>query len=211
MTTKTTESFDKVYEHIRENSIWDEIDMDIANDHDGNTYIIMHGWNDVGKFSKVAKQVLGIDEDEEVYIDDILGVEIVFSDEYITCTDCNSVIRTSPDSYSWQPDFFVGDGFIACSKCFNEQEDYQEAYIEDKINNPKSAINGLITEDQLEELGFERVGEEFESGWYHKEDSPEEIYEKLSQDYEEVVFLINNVEQFRINFVTFVRGEIERD
>ena len=207
MTTQTTENFDKVYDYIRENNVWDDIYMDIADDHEENTYIIMDSWDDIAKFAKIVKQVLGIDEDEEIYIDEVLGVEIVFSDEYNTCSDCHSVIRTSPDSYHWQPDFMMGDGFIACSKCFNENEDYQEDYIEEKINNPKTAINGLITEERLEELGFKRVGEEFESGWYHKEDSPEEIYEKLSQKYDEVVFFISNVEQFRINFVTFVRGE----
>lgn len=208
MTTQTTENFDKVYEYIRENHIWDDIYMDIADDHEENTYLIMESWDDVGKLAKVVKQVLGIDEDEEIYLDEVLGVEIVLSDEYTTCSDCHSVIRTLPDSYGWQPDFMVGDGFIACNKCFNDNEDYQEAYIEEKINNPSTAINGLITEEQLEALGFERVGEEFESGWYHKEDNPEEIYEKLSEYYKEVVFFINNVEQFRINFITFVRGKI---
>src|SRR5690606_17355638 len=123
MTTQTTENFDKVYDYIRENNVWDDIYMDIADDHEENTYIIMDSWDDIAKFAKIVKQVLGIDEDEEIYIDEVLGVEIVFSDEYNTCSDCHSVIRTSPDSYHWQPDFMMGDGFIACSKCFNENED----------------------------------------------------------------------------------------
>lgn len=208
MTITKEANFDKVYNYIRENNVWDDIYMDIAEDHDGNFYFIMESWDEVDKLAEVVRNVLEIDKDEKVWIDDLLGVEVVFSDEYTTCSDCNHVIRTSPDSYSWQPDFYVGDGFIVCNECFNETEDYQEAYIEERTNNPKTAINGLISEEQLESLGFEKVGERYESGWYHVNDNPEEIYEKLSQSYEEVVFLINNVEQFRINFVTFVRGEL---
>jgi hypothetical protein len=201
------ENFDKVYDHIRENHIWDDIYMDITEDQDDNTYIIVDSHSDIDKLHAVVKEVLDIQEDK-FYVDEVLEVEIVFSDEYTTCSDCHKIIRTSPNSYHWQPDFYMGDGFIVCNKCFNEQEDYQEAYIEDKINDPKTAINGLVSEEQLEQLGFERINEEYESGWYHKEDNPEEIYDKLSDKYEEIVFFINNVEQFRINFVTFVRGEI---
>src|SRR5690606_1381543 len=114
MTTQTTENFDKVYDYIRENHIWDDIYMDIADDHEENTYIIMDSWDDVNKLSDIVREVLDI-QDEKFYLDDVLGVEVVFSDEYTTCSDCHSVIRTSPDSYSWQPDFMVGDGFIACN------------------------------------------------------------------------------------------------
>jgi hypothetical protein len=203
----TNANFDTVYEYIRENHVWDDIYMDITEDQDDNTYIIVDSHSDIDKLHAVVKEVLDIQE-EKFYVDEVLEVEIVFSDEYTTCSDCHKIIRTSPNSYHWQPDFYMGDGFIVCNKCFNEQEDYQEAYIEDKINDPKTAINGLVSEEQLEQLGFERINEEYESGWYHKEDNPEEIYDKLSDKYEEIVFFINNVEQFRINFVTFVRGEI---
>lgn len=67
-----------------------------------------------------------------------------------------------------------------------------------------------MTEEQIEELGFERLDSEYEFGWYHRNDNPETIYESLSKNFEEVLFYINNVEQFRINFIVFVRGEIEQ-
>jgi len=207
MTTETVRNFDKVMDYINENQIWDDIYMNIADDHEGDTYIICESWDDVNKLADVVRDVLGIEE-EKVWVDELLGVEVVFSDEYTTCSDCYHVIRTSPDSYHWQPDFYVGDGFIVCGECFRDNEDYQEDYLEDKINNPKDAVNGLLTEEQIEALGFERIGREFEDGWYHVNDDPQEIYEKLSESYNEVLFYINNVEQFRINFIVFVRGEI---
>lgn len=143
-------------------------------------------------------------------VESALGCEWGFSDEYTICDDCGNIIRTSPDSYHWQPDFYVGDGFIVCNRCFNDNEYYQEEYLADKINNPKQAVNGLMTEEQIEELGFKRLDSEYESGWYHINDNPEEIYKELSKRYEEILFYINNVEQFRINYIVFVRGEIEQ-
>jgi hypothetical protein len=194
----------KIIDVFEENGMYDDIYLQWAEDHDGNYYAIVDSNSDENKFVNFVQETVDIEDN----IERDLELEIVYSDEYTTCTDCGKIIRTSPDSYSWQPDFYVGDGFIVCNVCFNDEEDYQEAYIKDKINNPKSAINGLVTEKQLEELGFEKIGEEYEDGWYHVNDDPEAIYNRLSERFEEVVFLISNVEQFRINFVTFVRGEI---
>jgi hypothetical protein len=209
MTTQTNENFDKVYEYIRENHVWDDIYMDIAEDHDGETYIIMDSWGDIDKLAEVVKQVLELEEDK-FHVDSILGVNIVFSDEYTTCSDCHSVIRTSADSYHWQPDYFMGDGFIACSKCFNETSDYQEAYIEEKINDPKTAINGLVSEEQLEELGFEKLNtHSYENGFHRGQtDNPEEIYDRVKDNYEEIIFFIDGTGQFDIHFSVYGRHEI---
>lgn len=209
MSTETVRNFDKVMDYINENQIWDDICMNIADDHEGNTYIICESWDNVNKLADVVRDVLGIEE-EKVLVNELLGVEVVFSDEYTTCSDCHHVIRTSPDSYHWQPNFYVGDGFIVCSECFNDDEYYQEEYLEDKINNPKQAVNGLMTEEQIEELGFKKLDNEYERGLYNINDNPETIYKALSKDFEEVLFYINNVEQFRINFIAFVRGEIKQ-
>lgn len=142
-------------------------------------------------------------------VESALGCEWGFSDEYTTCDDCDNIIRTSPNSYHWQPDFYIGDGFIVCNRCFNDNEYYQEEYLADKINNPKQAVNGLMTEEQIKELGFKKLNSEYEYGWYNVNHDPEKIYEALSKNFEEVLFYINNVEQFRVNFIVFVRGEIE--
>lgn len=140
-------------------------------------------------------------------VESALGCEWGFSDEYTTCCDCGNVIRTSPDSYGWQPDYYVGDGFIACKECFDNTPNYQEAYIEERINNPQNAVNGLLDKDQIEELGFVEVDEDFENGWYNRHDNPQKIYDRLSENYEEVLFYVDGVGQFHVSFVAFVRGE----
>src|SRR5690606_18920411 len=198
----------KVYDYFNENQLWDDIYVDIATDRNNETYFIFESWNDIESFVKNVKSVLELEEDTKDYeIERILDGTFVFSDEYTTCNDCNGVIRTSPDSYHWQPNFYIGDGFIVCGDCFREEMDYQEAYLEDKINNPKSAVNGLLSEVDIEHLGFTKIDEEYEDGWYHVNDNPEVIYNNLKDRFEEVLFYVNNVEQFRINFIVFVRGE----
>lgn len=142
-------------------------------------------------------------------VESSLGCEWGFSDEYTTCSDCGQVIRTEPDSYHWQPDYYVGDGFIACNRCFNEESDYQEAYIEEKINQPRNAVNGLMTEEQIEALGFTKLNEDYQSGWYDRSDNPQEIYDNLSDRFEEILFFIDGVGQFHVDFGVFVRGEID--
>ena len=67
MTTQTTENFDKVYDYIRENHVWDDIYMDIAEDHDENTYIIVDSHSDIDKLADVVKQVLELGE-EKFYV-----------------------------------------------------------------------------------------------------------------------------------------------
>lgn len=204
MTANT--NFDKLYLHICDNDIWDDIYMNIADDHDGNTYIIVDSWDDLNKLAVIAKDVLEL-KDDKFYLDEVLNVNIVFSDEYITCSDCGHIIRISPDSYSWKPDFYLGDGFIVCNKCFNDIESYQEEYIESKINNPKEAINNeLITEEQLENIGFKKLDIDYQYGFYDRHDNPVEIYENLSSHYDEIVFFVDNVGQFHTDFTVFVKG-----
>lgn len=198
---------DLVIEKMQEVNFWDDVYVDIGEDKDGNFYFVFDGWDDLGKFSKFAKEVLGLDDDVKEYdIEDELNASFVFSDEYTSCSDCSNIIRTSPNSYGWQPNFYVGDGFIACEKCFNNTEEYQESYISDKINNPTSAVNGLMTEEQIESLGFVKVDEDFQSGWYNRHDNPKAIYDELSEKYDEVLFFIDGVGQFHVDFVAFIRG-----
>lgn len=175
----------------------------------GNRFVL----EDIRIDGEVPQNVLEALEQNDIKYYDImesaLGCEWGFSDEYTTCSDCGNVIRTEPDSYHWQPDFYIGDGFIACNNCFNDEEDYQEAYIEDHINNPNKAVNGLMTEEQIEALGFEKLDEEYQNGWYNRNDDPKQIYDALSDRFSEILFFIDGVGQFHIDFGVFVRGEIE--
>lgn len=214
MTNSTNINLGKVLEVFNENHLWDDICVNVADDSQETTYAIFDGWDDHSKFMTKVREILELVDDEGEYeIEKLLEITFVFSDEYDTCSDCGNVIRTSADSYHWQPDFYLGDCFLACNKCFNDNEDYQEAYIEEKINSPKNAINGLISEEQLEKLGFEKWNKNsYESGLhYGQNDNPENIYEELSDKYEEIVFFVDGVGQFDTHFSVWIRGEYENE
>lgn len=188
-----------------------ELDFDYATEHGTETYfLIFHSWDDREKFVEMCQKYCNDEDMKEYQIEQEFDCELVFDDEYTTCSDCGHIIRTSPTHYGWQPDYYMGDGFIVCGECFRNEEDYQEAYLEERINNPKNAVNGLITEENLEELGFKKLNiETYESGLhYGQTDNPQEIYNKIEGIWDEVVFNISSVGQFDIHFDVWVRGEI---
>jgi hypothetical protein len=188
----------------------DEVNFTYGEDNNGVLYVIFDSNKDRDRFIEECRISTENPDAYDYEIESELEVEFVFFDEYTTCSDCGSVINTEPTHYGWQPDFYVGDGFIICGKCFRSEEDYQEAYLEERINNPKNAINNMIEEEQLVSLGFiKHNNDSYESGLhYGQNDNPEEIYDGLSDKYEEVVFLIDNVGQFDVNYSVWVRGEI---
>jgi hypothetical protein len=65
-----------------------------------------------------------------------MGVEIAWCDQVSTCSDCGLLIQTEPDSYSWQPEYVVGDGCITCAKCL---QDGAVEYLESLEGNPHAA------------------------------------------------------------------------
>lgn len=202
----------KVVDEFEENGMYDKINANFAEDNDGEYYVLVEDWEDLNKFVSFVKNTLQLPEDTKDYeIESTLEINLVFTDEYTTCDDCGHVIRTSPDSYGWQPDFFVGDGYIVCGKCFKDNKDYQEEYLQERINNPNNAINGIMDEDDLENLGFEKINtDSYENGWHHGQtDIPKEIYNGLNKKYKDIIFLVDSVEQFDIHFSAFCRGEIE--
>jgi hypothetical protein len=203
-----TESLEKVWEAYRnDQKLLDYIYVGEGFDHNGDHYLLFEDWDSQKKFVALAIETLGLDSDTADYeLEKELGAEFVFTDEYNTCDDCAAIVRTAPSSYHWQPDFYVGDGFLVCGECFRNETDYQEDYLRDRINNPKNAINGLLSEEQLEELGFEKLQGNYESGWHPGQtDKPELIFDRIKDDYDEIVFLVDGVSQFYITFSVWVR------
>lgn len=186
----------------------DDINVQYNEDNNEQGYLIFDSTDDHSDFIGFANGVLGYDVDHSEYeLGKELEVELVYSDEYSACSDCNAVIHTLPTHY---PDFFVGDGYIACNVCFNDSEHYQSLYLDERINNPKKA-NQIVPEDKLQNLGFKKFNSDsYESGLHKGQyDNSEEIYKKLDHLYYEVLFSISSESQFSIEFDVWVRGEID--
>jgi hypothetical protein len=201
------ETMQKIFVTFNQKQLWDNIDMTHGEDHRGNHYMLFDSGDDIDRFVQFVKQELDLDEDAGEYdVETLLETNFVYYDEYSTCDDCSAIVRTSPDSYHWQPEYYVGDGFLVCKECFDNETDYQEDYLKDRINNPKNAINGLMEPEQLKDLGFSKLEGGYENGWHQGQtDDPEKIFKEIEDDYNEVVFLIDEVSQFYITFSVWVR------
>lgn len=145
----------------------------------------------------------------ENYFDDI---SLEWSDEWTSCCECYKAIRTSPDCYSWQAYYILGDGYITCLDCVKENFD---DYIEDYINDSNKAIPSELIQTALDN-GFKEVEdmELFESGFHDgQNDTPEKALDQVckrvgtewfyaNQDY---IFYIAETSQFYITFSLLTR------
>lgn len=186
-------------------ALYDEgnVYFDIAKDKDGDDFLIVDGWEDVRKIQKALKPDFEPkDEYDTSVLDEIFdnGYAWGFRDEYSKCDRCGNVIRTEADSYSWVPDFFVDydNGEIICGDCVRENP---KEYLETLYNNPEKA-NTILSAQDLIDNGFERIGEDYEDGWYDRHDSPEEILNKALEAHPNGVFIfhISGQGQFATQF-----------
>ena len=202
------ENMEKVLKEFNERQLWDDINMTNGEDRGGEHYCIFEDWEELEKFIVIAKEVLSMDPVAVDYeIEEKLETNLVFSDEYTTCDNCGKVVRISPDPYGWQPDFYAGGNGIICGDCVRENWEYKEDYIQDKINNPKMAVNGVLSEDDLIALGFEKVNtDSYAAGWYDgQDDDPEAIYAELRGTHDEILFFVDRIGQFDTCFSVWVR------
>lgn len=137
------------------------------------------------------------------------GYGLEWSDEWAACSDCGKGVRFVENSYSWTPSYaFVGDMFL-CHKCIREDP---EAYVEGLIDDPARA-NVVLTDEELEEMGWRKAVDHLENGFYGKEDDPRMwfTHSKEAHPSRMVLFSIEDKEQFRVNFSMWRKEKEEED
>ena len=202
-----------LFSYVREACTKNDLSSWVYDTHKGTPFLIVDGWSEARKIESYLRNNLPKEILDDItlrygdYETDCINYctdnEWGFYDEYTTCTDCGKVICTSPNSYSWMPNFYVGDGFIVCFKCF---ENYHDRYLESLINNPE-ICNQLMTDKQLENTGFKKYNTyPYKNGLYEgMNDNPKKIYERLKPQYNEIVFSQCVQGQFHIAFDVWVR------
>lgn len=139
--------------------------------------------------------------------------ELVWCDEWTTCTHCANAFRVQPDSYMWQPYYYVfNECEPVCFDCIAEEDDWLVELIEDFIDEPTKLLQVPIGTDKLVEQRFTRFNEHpYESGFHHgQDDKPETIMEEVVaaelvvSDYE-FIFVQSSAEQFTIKFDLYYR------
>lgn len=129
-----------------------------------------------------------------------MGYSLEWEDEWTTCGECGKAVRTSADSYGWQPSYvyYPSDCDITCIECLNGDA---ENYLETLENHPRRALNVQFSIDPAQ-CGYTLVRDGFENGFHpHQNDDPKAIYKDLrEQGYDRVLFEIDGVGQFDISF-----------
>jgi hypothetical protein len=121
------------------------------------------------------------------------GYSIGWEDEWSTCDGCGRAVRTSPDSYGWQPSCVMNDGGTRCIDCLDE------IYIESLENQPTRAVN--LHRFDPAAFGYTKLEGDFESGWHPgQNDKPAEIYARLHPTHARLLFVVDDVGQFDMRF-----------
>jgi hypothetical protein len=118
-------------------------------------------------------------------------------------------VRTSPDSHSWQADFFDFDGDRICGECIRTDEDTESDYIEAHRN--RNALVNLYIADPGNH-GYAQVPDlEYENGLHPgQNDNPGRIVEVLNKNHIDCLFT-GDVGQFDVNWVAWVPAESLED
>lgn len=170
-----------------------------------DNFIIVSGWSEVKAIEEATEmcmdEIAQIIAEAESKYDRCWG----FEDEYDYCTECFKSLRTSPDSYMWLPDWsIVNECERWCSDCIKQNPD---VYLQEIINNPRNS-NVIFSDSELEDLGFTKLEEKYESGLHeHQTDDPQKILDKLLKEgYEEIIFNITSKGQFDTNYECWYRN-----
>ena len=130
-----------------------------------------------------------------------------FDDEWGTCDECGGLIRTSPDSYGWQPEYHdFEDGDRICGRCITKN--WAEDYLEEHINRNKLVNTWLV---DPEKYGWVDLNLDMETGMHRgQNDDPRAIIKLAKENRFEVIFS-GSVGQFDVNWTSWAKeGEAEQ-
>lgn len=173
-------------------------------DYEGATFLVI----ETKEQEDILEEKSNMPLDELVKLAYGINADWGYSDEYTLCANCSKIIKTRPTSYSWKADYsLVKDCEIWCNECCkNDIETVLETY----INVSDKAVTQFEIEE-LEDVGFFKIGENYENGWYGKIDNPNKIYDEVSKIYDEVIFFVTRVGQFHTDFIVMARWEGEEE
>lgn len=171
--------------------------------YNSNECYVVHDWNDL-------ERELGHEKADQVErILGKLGFEQAYPDQMTICEDCYKLVDLMPGYYG---DVHVAqildDCTLLCPKCAISDP---EAYIEDRLNNPKKA-NTLLTVQELADLGFSLVEGQYETGFHTGQtDDPKKILAKHKEVGKDYLFHISDIGQFDVRYSLYSRGKEDND
>lgn len=196
---------------ISEDEILEKLSQYMLNDFNSSIctykeqpFLLLSGWDEKDQIELFLGAYCD-DIQRQWDIDVLFQYSYGFDDEYTQCSNCCQIIRTSPDSYSWQPDYLQTECEILCQDCYTIED-----VIQININNPNTAINSTdFDSSELINAGFELINKDSYQNGLHEgmNDNPKEIYNQLQNQYNDIIFVISEQSQFYIEFDVYGRDK----
>lgn len=138
-----------------------------------------------------------------------LGIEIEWSDEWSDCSGCGKLVRTSADSYSWQPSYTLGDGEINCHECITENAEEHLASLEGNADTCNT-----IEDIDPADYGYVCFNEDsYETGWHPgQNDDPHKVAKFFeAHDVSRYLFQLDENSQFYSRWSAYVHeSEVDK-
>jgi len=133
-----------------------------------------------------------------------------FDDEWSQCANCGRVIRSSPDSYSWYPDYLSTEDGLYCPRCF-DLDDYLQV-VEDKVDRdepiPGMPYSLSFDRDEWTQVKSNGYRGEWENGLHGGQtDNPDKqarLVRKVGEGKIQVLFDVSP-SQFDVSWTTWIR------
>jgi hypothetical protein len=171
--------------------------------YEGDDYVVVDSYDTIELMNKLLNES-GIEHDGA---ENEIG-EHGYQEDYYYCHDCFQFIYVAPQ-YNGQPNKFVTIGHdcpdYLCLECAKNNR--KSEYVQHHINNYNSALmqNGIVTEEELTNMGFSKYGQ-FSAGMvYGMSDSPQDVYNRLATDWDDVLFMIEDYNPFDTHYSVWVR------
>lgn len=160
---------------------------------EGQEAILFANWNHFDKYPNFIE-----------WIENNYAIE--WSDEWMIDYSYGKAYRCSPDSYGWERQFRITEDGEMLTPDDGAEVWIEHCKIDSRIlGHTPSVLPSFIEHDDIIKEGFELIDDDLESGWYDRNDDPNEIAAKLLEEYEEVVFHLGGVGQFSINFEVYAK------
>ena len=132
------------------------------------------------------------------------GIEIEWNDEWAECCECNRLVRTQADCYSWTRSFVMDDECnYTCSECLEENPEEHLQSLEGRAD-AANTMNGI----HPEEHDYVCLGE-FERGFHRGQDDDPRLVAKALEELglERWLFNIDSVGQFDARFSVWLHED----
>lgn len=162
-------------------------------------------WNDIYKYENGERTFVSDIPSRVGKLLEKIGVEIEWEDEWAECSNCGKLVRTSPNTYGWQPSFKLMDCELLCIDCI---EDDVEGYLLSLEGNSDTA--NTISSINPEDYGYIKYSDDnYETGChYGQNDKPAKIAKELEKlEVSRYLFNVESTGQFETKWNVYVHND----